>query len=229
MRDGRAFGVVMFLLVLSASGCTSGSPGPSRFVSATSVPTQTTSIAVASPTNTPVIAATSPPDSPATTPSPTETPMMAWTGTMVSTSNFTVTAQDGGLVCAATWTTALKFNVAADSTVSGTATTTIEGSPVCTHPGYIPTPTTTMLSSISGTATASQLQLQLNAVSDEPAGSIEATGMSASIYGINNAPSTITIPIISPGHAVGTQELQTVTGVNSYTSDNTITLDCQTC
>jgi hypothetical protein len=148
---------------------------------------------------------------------------------MESSSNYTVTASDGGLVCAGTWLTALKVSVAADATVSGTATSTIQGAPVCTHPEFFLTPVTTMLSNITGTATVTQLELQLIQVSYEPAGSIDSTGMSASIYGINTAPATITIPITSPGHAAGSQQLQTVSGVNSYTSDNTITLDCQTC
>ena len=148
---------------------------------------------------------------------------------MNSSSNYTVTASDGGLVCAGTWTTGLKFTVAADATVTGTATSTLQGAPVCTHPEFLPTPATTMLSNITGTATATQLQLQLNQVSFEPAGSVDTTGMAASIYGINTAPATITIPITAPRHAEGSQQVQAVSGVNSYTSDNTITLDCQSC
>jgi hypothetical protein len=235
MRDGRAFGVVIFLFVLSTSACTSSSPGPSRFLSATSAPSPTsigassptTAVFTPSATQTYSIGATSPTDA-APTPSATDT-VTAWTGTMNSSSNYTVTAQDGGLVCSATWTTALKFTVAADSTVSGTATSTLEGTPVCTHPEYFTMPATTMTSTISGIASATQLLLQLNQVAYEPAGSIDATGMSASIYGINTAPSRIAIPITSPGHAAGSQQLQTISAVNSYTSENTITLDCLTC
>jgi hypothetical protein len=152
-----------------------------------------------------------------------------WIGTMTSSSNYTVTAADGGLVCSASWTTDLKFTVAADATVTGTATSTMQGAQVCTHPEFFPTPMTTLSSNITGTATATQLALQLNAVSYQPAGSIDATGMSASIYGFNNAPATITIPINTPGHAEGSQQLQTISAVNSYTSENTLTLDCRTC
>jgi hypothetical protein len=148
---------------------------------------------------------------------------------MDSSSNYTVTAPDGGLVCSARWTTYFAFDVGPDSRVSGVATSDIIGDPVCTHPEYFPTPMTTLTSAITGTASATQLQLQLNAVSHAPAGSIDATGMSASIYGINTAPLTITIPVTSPGHAAGSQELQTVSAVNSYTSENTMTFDCDTC
>ncbi len=149
-----------------------------------------------------------------------------WTGTMTSSSNDTVTASDGGLVCSGTWTTALKFTVAADATLTGSATSTLNGAPVCTHPEFITNEMTIMLSTITGTATDTQLQIQLNAVSHEPAGSVDYTGLSASIYGINAAPGTITIPITSPGHAKGNQELQTISGVNSYTSENAIEFDC---
>ena len=152
-----------------------------------------------------------------------------WTGTMTSSSNYTVTAQDGGLVCAATWMTALKFTVATDATLTGTATTTMVGTPVCTHPEFITNPTTGMLSTITGNATDTQLQIQLTAVSNVPADSIEYAGMSASLYGIDTPPATITIPITTPGRAEGSQELQTFSGVNSYTSENAITLDCQAC
>jgi hypothetical protein len=148
---------------------------------------------------------------------------------MTSSSNDTVTAQGAGLVCSATWTTALKLTVAADATVTGTATTTWDGTPVCTHPEFITNPMTGMVSTITGTATDTQLQIQLTVVSDVPAGSIDWAGMSASLYGINAPPATITIPITTPGHAKGNQELQTISGVNSYTSENAITLDCQTC
>ena len=152
-----------------------------------------------------------------------------WAGTMTSSSNDTVTASDGGLVCSATWTTALKLTVAADGTLTGTATSSWDGAPVCTHPEYITNPMTSLLSTITGNATDTQLQIQLNAVSHEPAGSIDYTGISGSIYGINAPPGTITIPITSPGYAKGNQELQTISGVNSFTSENAITLDCQTC
>jgi hypothetical protein len=148
---------------------------------------------------------------------------------MDSSSNYTVTASDGGLICAATWTTALKFTIAADATVTGTATSTLQGEPVFTHPEFLPTPVAKMLSNITGTSTATELQLRLNYGSYEPADSVDSTGMSASIYGINNAPATIAIPITTPGHAKGSQQLQTISSVNSYTSDNTITLDCQSC
>ncbi|MEY2581475.1 MAG: hypothetical protein QOE09_1324 [Ilumatobacteraceae bacterium] len=148
---------------------------------------------------------------------------------MDSSSNYTVTASDGGLICSGTWATVLKFTVAADATLTGTATSTLQGAPVCTHPDFLPTPVTTMLSNITGTATAAQLQLQLNQVSYDPAGSIDSTGMSGSIYGIDSAPATITIPITTPRHAEGSQQLQAISSVNSYTSDNTITLDCQNC
>ncbi len=152
-----------------------------------------------------------------------------WTGTMTSSSNDTVTAQGGGLVCSATWATALKLTVAADATLTGTATTTMDGAPVCTHPEFITNPMTGMLSTITGTATDTQLQIQLTVASDVPAGSIDYAGMTASLYGFNTPPATITIPITTPGHAEGNQELQTISGVNSYTSENTFTLDCQTC
>ena len=152
-----------------------------------------------------------------------------WTGTMTSSSNYTVTAQDGGLVCSATWTTALKFSVATDATLTGTATTTMDGTPLCTHPEFITNPTTGLVSTITGNATNTQLQIQLTAVSNVPAGSIEYAGMSASLYGIDTPLATITIPITTPGHAEGSQVLQTVSGVNSYISENAITLDCQTC
>jgi hypothetical protein len=88
---------------------------------------------------------------------------------------------------------------------------------------------TLISSSISGTATATQLQLQFTSLAFEPADSFDATGMSASIYGIGTTPPTITIPITPPGHAAGSQQLQTISGSNAYTSENTITLDCQGC
>ena len=152
-----------------------------------------------------------------------------WTGTMTSSSNDTVTASDGGLVCSVTWTTAMKFTVAADATLTGTATSTWDGAPVCTHPEFITNPMTSMLSTITGKATNTQLQIQLTVASEVPAGSIDYTGMSASLYGFNTPPTTITIPITTPGHAEGNQQLQTISGVNSYTSENAIVLDCQTC
>jgi hypothetical protein len=152
-----------------------------------------------------------------------------WTGTMNSSSNYTVTAPDGGLICSGVWSTSFKFTVQADNTVSGTATSTIQGTPVCTHPEFLPTPVATMVSNITGTATATQLQLQLNQVSFAPADGIDTTGMSASLYGFSSVPSTITIPISSKGHAEGSQQLQAISSVNSYTSDNAIALDCQTC
>ncbi|MEY2444851.1 MAG: hypothetical protein QOE00_1431 [Ilumatobacteraceae bacterium] len=147
---------------------------------------------------------------------------------MNSSSNYTVTASDGGLVCAGTWVTTLKLTVASDGTVTGTATSTLDGAPVCVHPEFLPTPVTTMFSNITGTANASQLQVQLTHVSYEPADGIDTTGMAASVYGINS-PSTITIPIATPRHAEGSQQLQFVSAVNAYTSDNTFALDCQTC
>ena len=152
-----------------------------------------------------------------------------WTGTMTSSSNYTVTAQDGGLVCAATWTTALKISVATDATLTGTATTTMDDTPLCTHPEFITNPTTGLVSNITGNATNTQLQIQFTAVSNAPFDSIEYAGMSASLYGIDTPPATITIPITAPGRAQGSQVLQTVSSVNSYTSENAITLDCQTC
>ena len=152
-----------------------------------------------------------------------------WSGTMTSSSNDTVTASDGGLVCSGTWTTALKFTVAADATLTGTATSTWGAAQVCTHPEFITNPMMSMLSTITGNATSTQLQIQLTIASNEPAGSIDYTGMSASLYGFNTPPTTIIIPITTPGHAEDSQELQTISGVNSYTSENAFTLDCQTC
>ncbi len=152
-----------------------------------------------------------------------------WTGTMTSQSNFTVKAPGGGLVCAASWTTLLKLVVASDATLAGTATSALDGTPQCTHPEFFPNPVTTMSSTITGTSTATELSFQLKPVSYQPSGSIDATGMSASINGFNNTPATITIPIATPGHAEGNQQLQATAGGGLYTSENAISLDCKTC
>jgi hypothetical protein len=134
------------------------------------------------------------------------------------------------LVCSAQWITTLRFSVDASSAITGNASTTIDGSPLCTHPEYFQTPVTMMTSTIAGTASATQLQLQLIQVAYDPAGSIDATGMATSLYGIDATQSpTITVPVTSLGHAAGSQQLQTVSGSNAYTSDNTLTLACQAC
>lgn len=149
---------------------------------------------------------------------------------MNSISNYTVTAQDGGLVCSATWRTIFDVYLLTDSTVVGSATAAMQGPPLCTHPEYLPNPTTSMVSDVSGNATATQIELRLSPVSNQPAGSIDATGLSPSIYGIDGkTPATITIPVTSAGHAAGSQVLQTISGTNSYTSENSITLDCDSC
>lgn len=222
---GRIRRIRVWLLLLLVSGWGCSSSGGSHAVPAITAPATTTSTSTTASTTTSIVARSANSGSP---PPDTAQPEPRWTGTVTSSSNQAVT-DAGKLVCSATWTTALEFTVAADATVTGTATSTLDGTPVCTRPADFPTPMTTLLSNITGTATATQLQLQLNSVSHQPAGSIDATGMSASIYGIDTGPATITIPITSPGHAEGSQQLQTISGVNSFTSDNTITLDCQTC
>jgi hypothetical protein len=249
MSRVRALRVCTLLLVVSGSACSSC--GGSHALPAITASATTTSTSTSTSTTTSIVTSSAngtPPDTgqpkpPCADVVPGAAPTVdvpgpvtsdkglpeCWAGTMDSSSNYTVTASDGGLVCAGTWMTALKFSVAGDATVTGTATSTIQGAPLCTHPEFLLTPVTTMLSNITGTATATQLQLQLKQVSYQPAGSIDSTGMSASIYGINTPPATITIPIITPGHAAGSQQLQAVSSVNSYTSDNAITVDCQTC
>jgi hypothetical protein len=227
MRDRRLPALVLVLIGLSGAGCATGNVEPSRFVSATSVPTRApTPVISASATPTIVIAATPPTDAP--TASPTVT-VRAWTGSMESTSNYTVTSQDGGLVCSGQWTTYLAFDVDADSKISGRATTDAVSDPECTHPELLSTPVTSITSSIEGTLTTDQLQLRFMPVSFVPEGAVDSTGMSSSIYGIGTAPPTLTIPVVAPGHAIGTQQLQTVSGSNAYTSVNTTTLDCQGC
>ena len=248
MSRVRAFRICTLLLVVSGSACSSS--GGSHVLPAITAPATTTTTTASTTTTTSIVASSANGSTPDTgQPEPRCADVVVpgaassvpsaftsdkrlpgcWTGTMESASNYTVTASDGGLVCAGTWTTALKFTVADDASVTGTATSTLQGAPVCTHPEFLPTPVTTMLSNITGTATATQLQLQLEQVSYEPTGSIDSTGMSASIYGIDTAPATITIPITTPGHAAGSQQLQAISGVNSYTSDNTMALDCRTC
>ena len=220
---GRLRGIRVWMLLLLVSGWGCSSSGGSHALPAITAPATTTSKSTTTSTTTSIVAGSANSGSP-----PQAQPEPRWTGTMTSSSNQAVT-DIGKLVCSATWTTALEFTVAADATVTGTATSTLDGTPVCTRPGDFPSPMTTLLSNITGAATATELQLQLNAVSHQPAGSIDATGMSGSIYDIGTGPATITIPITTPGHAEGSQQLQTISGVNSFTSDNTITLDCQTC
>src|SRR3954471_11668852 len=93
----------------------------------------------------------------------------AWTGTMDSSSNYTVTAPlTGGLVCGATWSTSLAFDVSADSHVSGIATSTIVGTPVCIRPEYQTTSTVSITSTITGRVSTTQLTLQFAPLSYVP-------------------------------------------------------------
>jgi hypothetical protein len=83
---------------------------------------------------------------------------------------------------------------------------------------------------ITGTATDTELRIHLGTASSyEPAGSADFTALTATIYGADPSGTTFTVPITAPGHAQGEQPLQYVVGVNSSTSENAITLVCQTC
>lgn len=153
-----------------------------------------------------------------------------WTGTMTSSSNETVTADNVGVICSGTWTTALSLTIAGDGTVTGTAVATVDGPPTCPR-GHGGTPQMEVFRSpITGTATDTELRFRLGTVSSyEPAGSGDFTALTATIYGADPSGATFTVPITAPGHAQGNQSLQYVAGVNSFTSENAIVLACQTC
>lgn len=153
-----------------------------------------------------------------------------WTGTMKSSADETVTAGDIGLVCSGTWTTALSLAIAPDGIITGTAVGTVDGPPKCQG-----TPYTTQMqmfrAPITGTATDTELRFRLGTPSSyEPAGSGDFTGLTATIYSADPSGSTFTIPITSPGHAQGAQQLQFGSDASGkFTSENAIVLDCQTC
>ena len=79
---------------------------------------------------------------------------------------------------------ALSFTVAANSGVTRTAISIMRVLLYARIPSTFKTRRRPGLS-VSGTAIASHLELQLNEVSSGPAGSVDATGMSALIYRIN--------------------------------------------
>ncbi len=152
-----------------------------------------------------------------------------WTGTMTSSANETVTADNIGLVCSGTWTTALSLTIATDGNITGTAVATVDGPPACRG-----TPYTAQMevfrAPVTGSATDTELRFRLGTPSSyEPAGSGDFTALTATIYGADPAGATFTVPITSPGHAQGEQPLQFVVGVGKFTSDNAVVLDCQTC
>ena len=85
-------------------------------------------------------------------------------------------------------------------------------------------------SSVTGTATADQLQI--NFVSTPPylpADGIDTTGLTASIFGFDTPQPPLVIPIVSPVRAQGSQQLQLTSGINVYTSDNILDLTCNHC
>lgn len=152
-----------------------------------------------------------------------------WTGTMTSSSNETVTADNVGVICSGTWTTALSLTIT-DGVVAGNAVATLDAPPNCPH-GHGATPQMeTFTAPISGEATAMQLRIKLGATSSfEPGGSADFTALTATLYGPDPTGATFTLPIITPGHANGQQSLQYIVGVNDSRSDNAIDLACHTC
>ena len=152
-----------------------------------------------------------------------------WTGTMISSSDDTVTAQDGGLVCSANWRTDLSLAVDAEGKISGTAVIAIQGAPVCTHPEFV-SQTQVIRAAVTGTATDQSLHIEINpATSFEPGGSFDATGLTASIYGVSGGSAIFDIPVTSNGRAAGDAPRQLVSGANRYTSQNSISLTCADC
>ena len=154
----------------------------------------------------------------------------SWTGTMKSSANETVSADNIGLVCSGTWTTALSLTIATDGNITGTAVAAIDGPPVCRG-----TPYTAQMemfhAPITGTATDTELRFRLGVPSSyEPAGSADFTALTATIYGADPSGTTFTVPITSPGHAQGAQPLQygdDATG--KFESENAIVIDCPSC
>ncbi len=153
-----------------------------------------------------------------------------WTGTMTSSANETVTADNVGLVCSGTWTTALSLTIAGDGTVTGTAVATVDGPPACQR-GHGANPQMEVFRApVTGSATDTELRFRLGTPSSyEPAGSADFTALTATIYGADPSGATFTVPITSPGHAQGEQSLRFVVGANSFTSDNTLDLTCKHC
>jgi hypothetical protein len=151
-----------------------------------------------------------------------------WTGTMTSASKQTVNAQNGGLVCSANWTTAVSLSVDENGHIAGTADTTLDGAPICAHP-VIYTQVQSIHFRATGTATDRQLEFHFSASTYEPAGSIDATGLSAGILGFNETPATFTVPIAGPGRAGSSQPLKLVSGSGEYSSQNVISLSCSDC
>lgn len=151
-----------------------------------------------------------------------------WAGTMTSASTQNVNASDGGLVCSANWTTAIAFTVDEQGKMTGTADSTLDGVPNCAHPlAY--THVKTIHFRLTGVATDRQLEFHLSDSTYAPAGSIDASGLSAGILGFSGSPSTFSIPIATPGHASGSQPLKLVSSVNEYSSQNTLELRCSDC
>lgn len=152
-----------------------------------------------------------------------------WTGTMTSSSDDTVTAADGGLVCSASWRTDLSLAVDSEGQITGTAVMAIQGAPVCAHPEFI-SQTQVIRAAVTGTATDQSLHIEINpAASYEPSGSIDATGLTASIFGLSGGSAVFDIPVTSKGEAAGEAPRQLVSGVNRFTSANSISLSCTDC
>ncbi len=143
-----------------------------------------------------------------------------------------IDAPDGGLVCSATWTTDVTLVVEPDGKINGTAESTMAQLGDCPHPaeegGY--TQIQQIHSSVTGTATAVQLQLNYVAIPpDVPADGIDSTGLTVAIFGFDTPQPPLVIPIVSPFRAAGSQQLQLTSGSNVYTSDNILDLTCDNC
>ncbi len=153
-----------------------------------------------------------------------------WTGTMTSSANETVTADNIGLVCSGTWTTALSLTIATDGNITGTAVAVVDGPPACRGTLYT-TQMEAFRAPVTGTATDTELRFRFGTPSSyEPAGSADFTALTATIYGADPSGATFTVPITSPGHAQGAQPLQYGDdAAGKFTSENAIVLDCQTC
>ena len=153
-----------------------------------------------------------------------------WTGTMTSSSNETVTADNIGLVCSGTWTTALSLTIGPDGNITGTAVGAVDGPPACPRGHGANPQMEVFLAPVTGSATDTEFRFRFGTPSSyEPAGSADFTALTATIYGADPSGATFTVPITSPGRAQGEQSLQFVVGVNNSTSENTITLVCHTC
>ncbi len=146
-----------------------------------------------------------------------------WKGTIALALSKDYLAEPTGLspeVCAGSWRVTPTFWVAADGTVSGSATAVLASGPECTF--EIPGTGTTAEFNVAGTSTPDALELQFTQTGIEPPG--DWVGLQGAMT------ATFRVQRVSATHAEGETSIDTTDGGPfPVTGSASISLDCSTC